>query len=439
MDENSDSENSDSLDSPRESSAHEKDYPIQKSAFKTFLESAENGDSESQFILGSMYIDGVGTVPFSNILSEKWLLKAYKQGVVDSLWDIARLMSYGHKIKDKDFDIQSGKECYEKIIESDLATEPFKKKARKKLDELHTAAVPSIFGKKSSDADNSYSNSNPQSYIPAKSLDDFIGLRKVKKQIEIFENLDTFKAARQKAGFRMQDQSNHLAFIGNPGTGKTEVARIMGEKYKNAGILEFGHVVEVDRSDLVGEYKGQTALKTVDVINSALGGILFIDEAHMLWDGYHGDFGLESISTLVKAMEDYRDKFIVIMAGYTEPMKILLQANPGLSSRIRHHLYFDDYSEQELVDIYLKFATDNDFIVHKDAKPAIHMVMKKAIKYLDKDYGNGRYVRNCFDKTIEKMALRVTQQKSKAKKTLKTIMFMDIPTFEELDRRKKQK
>tara|TARA_B100001989_G_scaffold251012_1_gene229299 strand:- start:204 stop:1538 length:1335 start_codon:yes stop_codon:yes gene_type:complete len=431
--------------SKHSSDQDEKEQIDKSSPLQKFLDAAENGDGESQYILGCMFLDGTGPIPFSKVLAEKWLLKAYRHGVIDSLWDIAYMIGKGYELQDESFEIKSEKDCYKAIIENDLSSELSKEKAQKKLDKLNEIGIPPVFTnnafKKTKNLSNNKQTQEPsQKPVVTKNIDDFIGLEKIKKQIKILENLAVFNTSRQKVGLKTQDNSNHLVFTGNPGTGKTEIARIMGSIYQKAGILEHGHVIEVDRSGLVGEYIGQTAVKTLNVISRAHGGVLFIDEAHAICNhSSERDFGHECLSTLVKAMEDSKDNFIVIMAGYPKQMDWLLRANPGLNSRIKHHFYFDDYTEQELVDIYLSFTKDNDYIVHKDAKPAIQALMKKAIKFLNHDFGNGRYARNCFEKTIEKMAYRVAGQKSHTKKTLKTIMFMDIPTFEELAPGKERK
>lgn len=413
--------------------------PKSKRASEWYLRGAEAGDAESQYMLGCLYSDGFGGLRYNYTEAEKWLIKAYRQGLMESLLEIARLMSKGHKIKDVAFDLQTEEDCYRKLIASDRTSDYFREKAQNRLNHLTgvyaqpvdvSSETPAVFNKKKKvDV-----NQDPETY-----LDHLIGLDTIKTQIKQVENVIAFNQKRKNAGLEAPNQSHHFAFIGNPGTGKTEVARIMGAIYKNMGILKSGHVVEVDRTQLVSEYIGTTPTKTMECIHRAIDGVLFIDEAHMLWNGRKGDFGLEAISTLVKAMEDYRDNLVVVFAGYTDPMEILLSTNAGLKSRIRHYMCFDDYTEQELIEIYIKLAHDSDFILHPDTEKAVIKLMKKALKYLDKDFGNGRYVRNCFDKTIEKMAGRIAQQDSMDEESLQTIMFMDVPTFEELQNKKSGK
>lgn len=277
----------------------------------------------------------------------------------------------------------------------------------------------------------------PAKEDPWAALDKMIGLEAVKEQLRDVQNRVEFDVKREAAGLNTSMPSNHFVFYGNPGTGKTEVTRILGSLFKQNGVLKHGHVVEVDRSDLVGEYIGQTAVKTKEAIRAARGGVLFIDEAYALFSAYDRDFGHEAISTLVKAMEDERDNMIIVMAGYKQEMNDLIRMNPGLQSRIRHHIHFEDYKINELFGIFEKFCTDDHYMVDADAEDALKKLMLQAVKLNSERMGNGRFVRNLFEKILEKMASRVIRMGLEAKEDLQTIRFSDIPKIEEMTGMKK--
>lgn len=227
-------------------------------------------------------------------------------------------------------------------------------------------------------------------------LNRLIGLDSVKLEINKIINLIRFEQQRESAGIvNPNKQSFHMAFYGNPGTGKTTVARLIGDILKAVGVLESGHVVEVERRDLVGEHIGSTAIKTNEKIEEAMGGILFIDEAYTLARGGENDFGIEAIDTLLTAMEDKRDQFVVILAGYTDEMRELLKTNPGLSSRINKEIEFEDFSEQQLVEIAHLISGDSEYKLSEDGE----MAFKKRIReQLAKEFfSNARSVRNIIE------------------------------------------
>lgn len=231
-----------------------------------------------------------------------------------------------------------------------------------------------------------------------KQLDSMIGLDGVKQQVHSIINELKIDALRKSKGLKVSNTSKHLVFKGNPGTGKTTIARLLSKIYKQLGILEKGQLVEVDRSEIVAGYVGQTALKTKEKIDEAMGGILFIDEAYTLAKG-ENDFGQEAIDTLLKAMEDLRDEFIVIVAGYDEPMESFLQSNPGLKSRFNEYIHFDDYSEEELFLIFGLLCEQNDFRMDLVAQDTLKSYLNDLCTHKPDNFANGREMRNLFDKS----------------------------------------
>lgn len=243
---------------------------------------------------------------------------------------------------------------------------------------------------------------------PMKELGNLIGLSSVKTEITNIYNLVKIQKVRAAKGLNAPDISYHCVFTGNPGTGKTTVARLVAQIYKKLGILSKGHLVETDRSGLVAEYVGQTAVKTNKIIDSALDGVLFIDEAYSLvQNGGGNDYGLEAIATLLKRMEDNRDRLVVILAGYSDEMKQFIDSNPGLQSRFNRYIHFEDYSSEELTLIYEFNLSKFDYRLTDEAATAIRQVMAEAVANKDKNFGNARFVRNFFEKTIERQAKRL--------------------------------
>ena len=233
-------------------------------------------------------------------------------------------------------------------------------------------------------------------------LDAMIGLDRVKREVHQQVAMLKVEKKRQDAGMRNPDVTRHLVFTGNPGTGKTTVARMVSGIYHALGLLEKGHLVEVDRSELVAGYLGQTAMKTAEVCEKSTGGVLFIDEAYSLGGD---DYGSEAINTLVKEMEDHRDQLVVIVAGYTEPMDAFLAANPGLSSRFRTVIGFDDYTDDELVAILRKLASAADFDVTREAELTFRGILAGTAR--TQAFGNGRFARNLLEEAIGRHAWRL--------------------------------
>jgi AAA+ superfamily predicted ATPase len=258
-------------------------------------------------------------------------------------------------------------------------------------------------------------------------LKSLIGLESVKEEIETLTNFIKIQQTRESKGLKTSSVSYHCVFTGNPGTGKTTVARIVADIYKNLGILGKGHLVETDRSGLVAEYVGQTAAKTNKIIDTALDGVLFIDEAYSLISKNDNDYGKEAIATLLKRMEDNRDRLIVILAGYSKEMQDFIDSNPGLQSRFNRYIEFPDYSAEELFQVFKMNAKQFDYKIAKEAKMPLKEYFAKRVANKDKNFGNARFVRNLFEKTIERQANRLSQEVDLTKEKLSEISPIDIP------------
>lgn len=240
-------------------------------------------------------------------------------------------------------------------------------------------------------------------------LDEMIGLEKVKEVIFQIYALLQMKDRRIKAGLHVDTHVYHMLFRGNPGTGKTTVARMLGKSFHTMGILSKGHVIEVERADLVGEYIGHTAQQTRDVIKRSLGGILFIDEAYSLVRGGEKDFGKECVDCLVKAMEDYKHDFILLLAGYPRELNDLLQANSGLPSRFPLHIDFPDYTTEQLIKIAHKMAFEKEYIILPEAVPKLRQFIHHE-QQITVNFSNARFIRNLVEQAIRNQAVRLIKQ-----------------------------
>ena len=258
-------------------------------------------------------------------------------------------------------------------------------------------------------------------------LDSLIGLDSVKKEVQTLTNFIKIQQKRAEQGLKSSSVSYHCVFTGNPGTGKTTVARIVADIYKNLGVLKKGHLVETDRAGLVAEYVGQTAVKTNKIIDSALDGVLFIDEAYSLVGGGESDYGKEAIATLLKRMEDDRERLVVILAGYTKDMKQFIDSNPGLQSRFNRYIEFPDYTPDELYQIFTLNLKKYDYHITDDAKAALQHFFEEAVAHKDANFGNGRFVRNIFEKVLEHQANRLASESNLTTERLSEITIEDLP------------
>lgn len=263
---------------------------------------------------------------------------------------------------------------------------------------------------------------------PYEELDDLIGLGSVKKEVRSLANFVKLQKQREAQGLKTAKVSYHLVFYGSPGTGKTTVARIVGRIYKDLGVLKKGHTVETDRAGLCGQYVGQTGPKTDSVIMKALDGVLFIDEAYALTPegGSGNDYGQEAVSTILKRMEDYRDRLVVIVAGYKNEMKRFIDSNPGLQSRFNRYIDFPDYSPGELVEIFKMYMKKNQYTLAENAEEYLQEQFENAVTHKDRNFGNARFARNVFEKSIQAQANRLGGQSGLSTRQLTELTAEDL-------------
>lgn len=261
-----------------------------------------------------------------------------------------------------------------------------------------------------------------------KELNELVGLQKVKEDVMDLINFLEVQKKRGKQGLKNVEISLHTVFLGPPGTGKTTVARLLGRIFKHLGYLSRGQLLETDREGLVAGYVGQTATKVNKAIEESIGGVLFIDEAYALnQNAFGNDYGAEAISTLLKRMEDNRSDLAVVVAGYTDPMKLFIESNPGLRSRFNRYFHFDHFKPEELLQVFKSFCSKSDFVTDKDADEKLLDTFDMCYKKRDEGFGNARDVRNIFEICVQNHANRIVNLKGLNKKILKTIIEEDIP------------
>ena len=261
-------------------------------------------------------------------------------------------------------------------------------------------------------------------------LDSLVGLEEVKSEVRKIVNLAKVNEARRAQGLKVPPMTYHMVFTGNPGTGKTTVARIVARAFRALGIAKKGQLVETDRSGLVGRYEGETAVKTNAKIDEAIGGILFVDEAYQLVSGENDDYGKEAIATLLKRMEDDRDRLIVIAAGYTDEMRDFLDANSGLRSRFPRMIEFADYTAPELAAIFRSMAKKNEFALAPDLDAGLDAAIAKLTAKRDRTFGNARFVRQLFEDATARQATRLAESGELDAEALKTLALADLSAVE---------
>lgn len=258
-------------------------------------------------------------------------------------------------------------------------------------------------------------------------LNSLVGLSEVKKDIKSLINLLKVKKLREERGMKQPKMTLHMVFSGNPGTGKTTVARLLSRVYKALTVLPQGQLVEVDRSNLVEGYIGQTATKTKEVVESALGGVLFIDEAYTLTSGKDGkDFGQEAVDTLLKLMEDNRDNLVVIVAGYTDLMEEFVNSNPGLKSRFNKYILFEDYTGDQLYEIFMSMCKKQDYEPNEPGKKYIKEYFNALVEKHLENFANAREVRNYLERTIARQATRIVGIANPTDKQIRTLTKSDL-------------
>ena len=304
----------------------------------------------------------------------------------------------------------------------------------KKEGQLMSAPAESSYPPEKNTGTDSFSGESSEGEEKEKSLEEclaelteLIGLLPVKKEVQSLINFLRIQKMRREQGLVNPDTSRHMVFVGNPGTGKTTVARILARIYKALGFLEKGHLVETDRSGLVKGYMGQTAIRVKEVVEEARGGVLFIDEAYSLTVGCtENDYGAEVVSTLLKAMEDYRNELVVIVAGYPDLMDEFLASNPGFRSRFNRVLAFPDYSPAEQFEILEYMCKKQDYVLDTDAEEAVRRLLEQRMALSREDFANARDVRNLLEDAIMRQASRLITENSSDKADLMRLRTEDF-------------
>ena len=326
-------------------------------------------------------------------------------------------------VKEKEEEIGSSKNKSDKLIDFNAIKGEIKKfinskKVKNIKNKFHQ--IEDLFINKGSKAESlinpniqTKKNQNQELSNLLNELESYVGLNSVKDEITKIINFQKIQSERNKYGLGNEVFNRHMVFYGPPGTGKSEIARLVGKIYNALGVLSKGHFIETERSALVAGHLGQTAIKTKNILESALGGILFIDEAYTLTANQESfDFGGEAISTILKFMEDHRDDLVVIVAGYEEEMNNFLATNPGLKSRFNSFLNFPSYSENELLEILIKLSKDKGYLIKDDSKELLKNQLAKISEFRSSQFGNARSMRNLLEIAIKNHASRVIKKDS---------------------------
>ena len=383
-----------------------------KDAVRWYQKAAEQGMPQAQCELGLIYEHGLG-VPVDYEKSVYWSRLAAEQQYAEACCNLGWLYENGLGVAQ---DLEQAQHWYEEAVKQEFAQA---KDRLSTLRERRTRLQPIP-------ERNLRSDESVAEYLES-AFADFVGLEAVRQ--EVFRQASYIQVQKLRAhqGLRVPNwPSRHLVFLGNPGTGKTTIARIIAGLYQRLGILKTDKVVETDRSGLVAAYVGQTAIKTRALVESALGGVLFIDEAYALARESGQDFGHEAIETLLKLMEDHRDDLVVIVAGYTEEMDHFINANPGLASRFNRYINFPDYTPAELLKIFLNFCSKHSYELSSSTHHGLQTIFGREIQLQRERFSNARYVRNLFEKIIEAQAQRVIALPNASKSDLQAILAADV-------------
>lgn len=373
--------------------------------------------SFSQRLMGAMDVcpDEIYITFFAE-LGRYYLLSRYDKKDIDA----QEYMRYIRSLKDS---ISERNEEQVKMRHSSAVTD----KAAGVVEKLNAAETQHCDEQKKN-VENQSSEAEPEETLEEllAKLNALIGLDGVKHEVTSLINLLNIKKIRESRGMKTANVSKHLVFLGNPGTGKTTVARLLSKIYKSLGVLEKGQLVEVDRAGLVAGYVGQTALKTKEKVDEAMGGILFIDEAYTLAKG-GTDFGQEAIDTILKAMEDNRENFVVIVAGYPESMEKFLESNPGLKSRFNKNIIFEDYSDAEMYSIFGSFCKPYGMRLSYEADAQLKDYLRWLVENKSDHFANGREMRNLFELILSNQANRLADSTDLTDEDLNEIQISDLP------------
>lgn len=393
--------------------ANGKGVPANQTEAAYWYELAAKQDmTDAQCALGLVYEHGLG-VPVNYEKSAYWNRRAADKSHAESCSNLGWLYENGLGVPQ---DLEQARHWYEVAARQEFATaKQHLLRLRERPADAHRVNPHSL-----------RSEESIADYLNA-AFHGFVGLDVVRDEVFRQASYIHVQKLREQKGLRVPTSpSRHLVFLGNPGTGKTSIARIIAGLYQRLGILKTDKVVETDRAGLVAPYIGQTAIKTRAIAESAMGGVLFIDEAYALSRTSGQDFGKEAIETLLKVMEDHRDDLVVIVAGYVAEMDEFLNSNPGLASRFNRYIRFPDYSPAELLAIFLNFCSAHSYILNESTHHGLKTIFSREIHLQRQHFSNARYVRNLFEKVIEAQAQRVFALPDASKSTLEAILLEDV-------------